>query len=70
MANYKSLEAYKMYESGWVQTIYHLVTQTGVTVLMAKCTPSYRVNNDVYTPWVAISPGGYILGAFDTCKAG
>ncbi|XP_077868344.1 uncharacterized protein LOC100366870 [Saccoglossus kowalevskii] len=40
MENFKSLEAYKFFVSGWVQTIYHLQTTSDNLIFKADVKPS------------------------------
>ena len=70
MQNYKSLEAYKFFISGWVQTVVHIKLPSGDFLFRADVRPSYRVNDDPHHPWVAISRSSMVLAGHCDCKAG
>ena len=53
MENYKSLDAYRFFESGWVQTVYHISMDCCI-VFKADVTPSYRTTDDPHHAWVAV----------------
>ncbi|XP_065645943.1 uncharacterized protein LOC136076523 [Hydra vulgaris] len=64
MKNYKALEAYKYFFSGWVQPLYYIVLNFGHVLLKGEVKPSYKTNNSPYTAWVALTKNGsvsYIL---------
>ncbi|KAI4830936.1 hypothetical protein KUCAC02_002537 [Chaenocephalus aceratus] len=71
MRNYKALDSYKLLESGWVQTVRHIIPDdTTLTVLRADVTPSFRMNEPPHHPWAAITQRGDVVAAHCDCKAG
>jgi len=70
MKNYRSLEAYNFFQSGWVQTVYHCKTVTGNFVFKAAVRPSWRVTEEPHHPWVATTPTGCVIAAHCDCMAG
>ena len=70
MENYKSLEAYKVFVSGWVQTVKHMVLPTGVVILKAEVRPSYKTRNQPHQPGVAINKRVSIVIGHCICMAG
>ncbi|KAI4824007.1 hypothetical protein KUCAC02_012553 [Chaenocephalus aceratus] len=71
MKNYKALDSYKLLESGWVQTVRHMIPDdTTLTVLRADVTPSFRVNEPPHHPWAAVTQRGDVVAAHCDCKAG
>ena len=69
MENYKSLEAYKFFISGWVQTAKQMVLPTGVVILKAEVRPSYKTSNQPHQSCVAINKRRFIIGHCN-CMAG
>lgn len=69
MENYRSLEAHVVFVSGWVQTVYHLKSRSGIMVLKADVKPSYRVTEEPHHPWVALKKG-WTSAAHCDCMAG
>lgn len=71
MQNYKSLDSYTYFRSGWVNTIYTIATEKDDNVvLIAEVKPSYRLNDPAHTAWVSVQKSGKINTAHCTCKAG
>lgn len=70
MKNYKSLDAYKFFISGWVQTVFHYILPNGNMVLKADVRPSYRTNDEPHHPWVVMSSDGTVIAGHCDCKAG
>ena len=70
MENYKSLEAYKYFSSGWVETIFHLETDKKCILMKADVKPSYRVTDESHHPWVAVNKNGVVIVAHCDCMAG
>ena len=71
MKNFKSLEAHRQFTAGWVQTVFHLKPSHSKTlVLKATVRPSWKVNDEPHSPWVAVDPDGTVLTAHCNCKAG
>ena len=69
MDNFRSLEAYKFFVSGWVQTVFHM-RLSGNIVFKADVKPSYRVNDEPHHPWVALKTSGQVIAAHCDCMAG
>jgi hypothetical protein len=70
MKNYRSMDAYVFFKSGWVQEIVHLTTEKLNTVLKAQVRRSQRVTEVPHTAWVAANKDGVVLAAHCTCMAG
>jgi len=70
MKNYRSLEAYNFFRSGWVQDILHFITFTGNFMFRAKVRRSQRVTETPHIAWVATNSDGVVLAAHCTCMAG
>ena len=69
MKSVKGLEAYRFYESGWVQNVHCLETTKGV-VLAAKVMHSRRLNEEPLRPRVFSEKNGNIICAHCNCMAG
>uniref|UniRef100_A0A1X7SHI9 SWIM-type domain-containing protein n=1 Tax=Amphimedon queenslandica TaxID=400682 RepID=A0A1X7SHI9_AMPQE len=55
LKNYKSLDAYNYYASGWVQTIYFHDMEQGINcVLKGKVKASQRLNDPPHEAWVCL----------------
>ena len=70
MKNYRSMESYIFFKSGWVQEIFHLSTGKANTVLKAQVRRSQRVMESPHSAWVAANKDGVVLAAHCTCMAG
>lgn len=71
MKAFKSLEAHNFFISGWVQTVFHYLTEKGAPfILKADVKPSQRVNEDPHHPWVAVNSSGTVVAAHCDCMAG
>jgi hypothetical protein len=70
MENYKSLEAWKFFQDGWVQTIFHMKVCQDVIILKCDVRPSYRTTSPNHKPWVALDSLGKVLTAHCDCMAG
>jgi len=70
MKNYRSLEAYNFFQSGWVHDVQHITTSTGNVVLKASVRRSQRVTEKPHHAWVAVDSNGVVLAAHCTCMAG
>ncbi|KAL3885006.1 hypothetical protein ACJMK2_025105 [Sinanodonta woodiana] len=70
MENYRSLEAHTFFVSGWVQTVFHMKTDSGHYVLKADVKPSWRVTEKPHHPWVALKKSGPVIAAHCNCMAG
>ena len=69
MENYKSLEAYKFFVDGWVQTVRH-VKLNGTILMKTEVRPSYRTTNKPHKTWIAVKDSGNILTGHCDCMAG
>jgi len=72
MKAYKSLEAYKYYSDGWVQTVF-VVKETlyaAVMVLVASVMSSQRTTDKPHRVWVGVRSDGSVAVAHCTCMAG
>ena len=70
MENYKSLEAYKFFQDGWVQTVMHMKIEGDVFLMRSDVRPSYRTTSEPHKPWVAVKSNGNILAGHCNCMAG
>ena len=70
MENFKSLEAWKFFRSGWVQTIEHMSLPCGMVLLKCDVRPSFRTTDTPHKPWVAIKKDGSVIAAHCDCMAG
>ena len=73
MHNYKSLEAYKYFESGWVQTIKYHCPRVGMHVVYAKVLRSQATTEEPVQAWLALSTSSGVTEvscAHCTCMAG
>ena len=56
VANRKSLEAYNLFISGWVITVYHYNIKDSENIkLKADVKPFQHINDKPHAPWVAFS---------------
>ena len=69
MKNRRSLEAYQLFQSGWVGTVFILQCNKN-TVFKANVKPSQRVNAEPHHPWAAADKDGNIICAHCNCMAG
>jgi hypothetical protein len=70
MENYKSLEGFKFFRDGWVQTVKSIARKGGVTLLKANVRPSYRTTETPHKPWIVLKDTGNVLTAHCNCMAG
>ena len=70
MKNYRSLEAYNFFLSGWVHDVVHITTLTSNFIFRARVGRSQRVTEKPHTAWVAVDKDGVVLAAHCTCMAG
>ncbi|XP_065664036.1 uncharacterized protein LOC101237261 isoform X2 [Hydra vulgaris] len=70
MENFKSLDAYKFFIDGWVQTIKHQKLSGGAYILHSEVRPSFRTTETPHQPWVAIENLGKVLAGHCDCMAG
>ncbi|KAL3865828.1 hypothetical protein ACJMK2_043178 [Sinanodonta woodiana] len=59
-----------LFVSGWVQTVFHMKTDSGHYVLKADVKPSWRVTEEPHHPWVALKKSGPVIAAHCNCMAG
>ena len=70
MENFKSLDAWNFFRSGWVQAITHMKIDGDVVILRANVRPSYRTTDEPHKPWVALKGDGSVLAGHCNCMAG
>jgi hypothetical protein len=70
MENWRSLDAYKFFVSGWIQSVVHKKLISGNIIFRADVKPSYRVNDKPHHPWVALTKDGPVAAAHCDCMAG
>ena len=70
MKNRKALERYNQFQSGWVISVKHFVTDTSVTILTAAFMHSQVLNESKLNPWVAAQKDGSVICAHCDCMAG
>ena len=69
--NFKSLESYKYFTSGWVlDTQWKDYSEEGVIVILGRVRHSYAASKPPLQTWVIIRTNGMILVAHCTCMAG
>ncbi|XP_063738997.1 uncharacterized protein LOC134864141 [Eleginops maclovinus] len=68
---YKSLEAYKWCQSGFVNNIQlWSLTSKNFGIITARVNHSQRLNESQLKPWVVVRNDGVVLGAHCNCTAG
>ncbi|KAJ8049986.1 hypothetical protein HOLleu_02982 [Holothuria leucospilota] len=68
---YKSTDAYKYFQSGWVQDLFVWQLEGhNLYVIKAKVRHSQRLNDPLLHPWVAINKDGTVISAHCNCMAG
>ena len=70
MENYKSLEAYKFFQDGWVQTVMHMKIEGDVLLMRSDVRPSYRTTSEPHKSWIAVKSNGNVLAGHCNCMAG
>ena len=70
MENYKSLEAYKFFQDGWVQTVMHMKIEGDVLLMRSDVRPSYRTTSEPHKLWIAVKSNGNVLAGQCNCMAG
>ena len=71
MKNYKSLEAHNYFRSGWVETVLlYQPSDSEHSLLKAFVKPSQKLNDEQYSPWVAVTSLGQVTAAHCNCMAG
>ncbi|XP_047143880.1 uncharacterized protein LOC124817620 isoform X2 [Hydra vulgaris] len=70
MENYKSLEAWRFFQEGWVQTVVHMKISQDIMILKCDVRPSYRTTSPNHKPWIALGLLGNVVTAHCNCMAG
>lgn len=69
--NFKSLQSYKYFTSGWVlETQWKEYCEEGMVVVLGKVRHSYAASKPPLQPWVIIHSNGTVEVAHCTCMAG
>ena len=69
--NYKSLQSYKYFTSGWVLEVkWKKYSNEGVVLIIGKVRHSYAASKTPLQPWVLVRCSGAVLVAHCTCMAG
>ena len=69
--NYKSLQSYKYFTSGWVLEVeWKKYSEESVVLIIGKVRHSYAANKTPLQPWVLVRCNGTVLVAHCTCMAG
>ncbi|XP_065640840.1 uncharacterized protein LOC136073257 [Hydra vulgaris] len=69
MENYKSLEACKFFQEGWVQTVVHMKISQDIMILKCDVRPSYKTTSPNHKPWIALGSLGNVVTAHCNCMA-
>ena len=70
LLQWKSLDAYKYFESGHVRAIKVWVVSSTCCILRALVNPSQRLLEKPHDAWVGLKTSGDIVAAHCTCMAG
>ena len=71
MKNYKSLQSFKYFTSGWVlEVVWKKYLEENVVLILGKVRHSYAANKAPLRPWVVVGSNGTVLVAHCTCMAG
>ena len=71
MKNYKSLQSYKYFTSGWVLEVdWKKYFEEGIVLFIGKVRHSYAASKTPLRPWVLVRCNGTILVGHCTCMAG
>ena len=69
--NYKSLQSFKYFTSGWVLDIeWKRYKEESIVLIMGKVRHSYAASKPPLQPWVLVQCNGTVLVAHCTCMAG
>ena len=69
--NYKSLQSYKYFTSGWVLEVeWKKYSEEDIVLIIGKVRHSYAANKTPLRPWVLIRCNGTVLVGHCTCMAG
>ena len=61
LLDWKSLQAYNFFQSGFVQTVLTWTVNSLLGVVTAKVNPSMKSPNMAYELWIAVEPSGTII---------
>ena len=68
--NYKSLQSYKYFTSGWVLEVeWKTYSEEEIILILGKVRHSYASNKPPLHPWVLIKRNGAVIVAHCTCMA-
>jgi hypothetical protein len=71
MRNYKSMDSYNYFQSGWVDTVYyHELIGTEFVYMKANVRPSQAIHNEQHKAWVLCKKSGEIMSGGCLCMAG
>ena len=71
MKNYKSLQSYKYFTSGWILEVdWKKYFEEGIVLFIGKVRHSYAASKTPLRPWVLVRCNGTILVGHCTCMAG
>ena len=69
--NYKSLQSYKYFTSGWVLEVeWKEYCEESIVLVIGKVRHSFAASKPPVRPWILISNSGAVLVAHCTCMAG
>jgi len=69
--NYKSLQSFKYFTSGWVLEVeWKEYSKENIVLILGKVRHSYAASKTPLRPWVLVRSNGTILVAHCTCMAG
>ena len=68
--NYKSLQSYKYFTSGWVLEDEWKCSEEGIVLIIRKVRHSYAASKPPLRPWVLVRCNGTVLVGHCTCMAG
>ena len=69
--NYKSLQSYKYFTSGWVLEVeWKKYSEEGIVLMIGRVRHSYAANKTPLRPWVLVRCNGTVIVGHCTCMAG
>lgn len=69
--NYKSLQSFKYFTSGWVLEVeWKKYQEENIVLILGKVRHSYAASKAPLHPWVLVGSSGTVLVAHCTCMAG
>ena len=70
LSDYKNLEAYSYYKSGWLQPLYfHELSASKYCIFKGECRQSQRINETDHKLWIIMEKSGKIRSFDCTCMA-